>query len=272
MFIDHFERRTLWFGFEGGHFLHRKLAQEKRALVTIVQCRAGVVFEATRADGEFTYRRRDVAGLSGPVRKPKFLVDPRTIFRRLRSAGPAAFFELPIQSPAGIAALSDIDEPFAFLADVTIVIYREQIAELVECQLLYVAQTCGKHLEVAAIPIAAQHTASVRVVQEATLACSHREAVVANGKIEFAIGTDCQPVQVVTIECGVYTEPVKEHLPLVCISVVIGIVQPPHVGINSRENITAIREYAGHHAVDFLIESLGEHFGDIRLAIVVRIL
>ena len=132
VFIDHFEIRSLWLGLEGGHLLHGKLAQEKRALVTVVQCRPRVVLEAARANGEFAHRRRDVGGLTGPVRQPKFFIDPRTILRRLGAPGPAAFFELPIQTPAGIAPLSNVDEPFAFLADVAVVVHRKQVAKIIE--------------------------------------------------------------------------------------------------------------------------------------------
>ena len=132
VFIDHFEIRSLWLGLEGGHLLHGKLAQEKRALIAVVQCRTRVVLETTRANGKFAHRRRDVGGLPGPVRKPKFFIDPRTILRCLGASWPAAFFELPVQTPAGIAPLSNVDEPFAFLADVAVVVHREQVAELVE--------------------------------------------------------------------------------------------------------------------------------------------
>ena len=132
VFVDHFEIRSLWLGLEGGHLLHGKLAQEKRALIAVVQCRARVVLETTRANGKFTHRRRDVGGLPGPVRKPKFFIDPWTILRCLGASWPAAFFELPVQTPAGIAPLSNVDEPFAFLADVAVVVHREQVAELVE--------------------------------------------------------------------------------------------------------------------------------------------
>ena len=132
VFVDHFEIGTLRLGLEGGHLLHGKLAQEKRALVAVVQCRARIVLEATRANGEFAHRRRDVGGLPGPVRKPKFFVDPRTILRRLRAAGPAALLELPVQPPAGVAPLSDVHEPLAFLADVAIVVHREQVPKIIE--------------------------------------------------------------------------------------------------------------------------------------------
>ena len=132
VFIDHFEICSLWLGLEGGHLLHGKLAQEKRALVTVVQCRPRVVLEAARANGEFAHRWRDVGGLTGPVRQPKFFIDPRTILRRLGAPGPAAFFELPIQTPAGIAPLSNVDEPFAFLADVAVVVHRKQVAKIIE--------------------------------------------------------------------------------------------------------------------------------------------
>ena len=153
------------------------------------------------------------------MRQPKFFIDPRTIFRRLGAAGPAAFLELPVQPPAGIAPLGDIDKPLAFLPDVAVVVHREQVAELVESQFLHVAQPGGEHLEVAAVPVAAQHATGVRVMQQSTLARANREAVVPDRKVQLPVRPDRQPVQVVTVKRSMHAEPVKKHLPFVGVAI-----------------------------------------------------
>ena len=270
--VHHLEVGALWLGLECRHFLDRKFAEKKGALVAIIQRCAGIVLETSRPDGEFAHGGSDIRGLPLPVRKPKFFIDPGAIFRGLGLARPAPFLELPVESPTGIAAFRDVNEPLPLLPDVSIVVHREQVSKFVKSQFLDISQPGRKHLQVAAVPITPQHPSRVGVVKKLALAGADGKTVVADREIQIAVRPDGESMQVVSIKGGMNPESMNENLPLVCVPVVVRVVQLPDIRINGRKDIAAIGKHTGHDTVDLLVEPLGKHFGDIRLAVVVRVL
>ncbi|MDP7178096.1 MAG: hypothetical protein QF749_07350 [Verrucomicrobiota bacterium] len=270
--IYHFEVSAPWFGGKRGDFLDREFTEEKVALVTVVQGGARVELKTSRANGELAHRRGDVGGLPLPVRQPKFLVDPRAVSGRLGLFRPASFFELPVEPPTGIAALSNVNKTLTLFADIPVVVHREQVAVVVECEFLNIAKADGKHLEMTAVPIAAQDTARVRVMQQLAFSSANREAVVADREVQFAVRANSQSVKIMSVESGVNTKTVKENLLFVSVSIAINIVQFPYVGIDGGKHVTPVGQHTGNNAVNLLVKALRVHLCHVSLAIVVGVL
>jgi hypothetical protein len=66
-------------------------------------------------------------------------------------------------APAGVAALGDVHEALFLAGHVGVVVHAEHVAEIVEGDLLHVAQAVREDLEAAAVRLAAQDAAFVRV-------------------------------------------------------------------------------------------------------------
>ena len=84
---------------------------------------------------------------------PKFL-------RVERSARVGTFHELIADAPAAIAAFHDIN-PARLIAAVGVVVAGEQVAVLIENQVLRIAQAESEHFEFGAVRVATEDTARV---------------------------------------------------------------------------------------------------------------
>ena len=109
---------------------------------------------------------------------------------------PAVGQPLEADAPTRVAAFLDLHETRA-IAAVAVVVAREQVAAVVEAQLLRVAQAAMHDLEAAAVQLAAQHGAVVREVEQRAFLGRHREAAVADREVEAPVRPHDEPVQVV---------------------------------------------------------------------------
>ena len=103
--------------------------------------------------------------------------------------GPAAdrrFDELVADPPAAVAPLDDVD-PARPVAAVGVVVAGEEIAVLIECQLLRVAEPGGEDLQLGAVGVAAQDRAGVGNGERVAVDGRHVEPAVADAEIEPAI-------------------------------------------------------------------------------------
>src|SRR5688572_29618712 len=100
--------------------------------------------------------------------------------------GAAIVEPLEADAPAAVGAGNDRHEARA-VAAVAVVVAGEQVAPLVERELLRVAQPAVHDLEIAAVELAAQHCAFVRI-GERLVALDDVEAAVADREIEAAVG------------------------------------------------------------------------------------
>ena len=153
------------------------------------QADARVISQPGRAVGQVGDRRHDVGRLTGKRRVPELFLVPRPA--RVRG-----FEELVADPPAAIAAFDEID-PACAVAAIGVVIAGEQVAELIERQLLRVAQAGGKDLELGAVGVAAQDRAGIRHGERFAVNGCHVEAAVADAEIEPAVGPELEAVQVV---------------------------------------------------------------------------
>ncbi len=107
--------------------------------------------------------------------------------------------ELVADPPAAVAPFDQVD-PARLVAAVGVVVAGEQVAELVERQLLRVAETRGEDLQLGAVGVAAEHRAGVGHRQLAAVDGRHVEAAVADAEVEPPVGPEPQAVQVVAQE------------------------------------------------------------------------
>src|SRR5688572_2265296 len=99
-------------------------------------------------------------------------------------------------APAAVAALDDIDEALE-VALVAVVVAREQVAVLVEHELLRIAQPARDELEVRAVGIRAEYRAFVRVRENLAFLALHVRPAVADRVVELAVVTDGEAVEIV---------------------------------------------------------------------------
>ena len=87
-----------------------------------------------------------------------------------------------------------------------VVIDGPEIAEIVEGQLLRIAQAGAEDFQVATIGFAAQHAAGVRDVQHHAFAIGHAHATVAEAEVDAPVVPANQPVNIVPADADVNAE------------------------------------------------------------------
>jgi len=99
-------------------------------------------------------------------------------------------------------------------------------------------------LEAAAVELAAQHRALVRVGQRPAVLGGDVQPAVADREVEPAVGADDQPVQVVADQRRVYAEAVEHGLPDLGGAVAVLVAQPPELGDVGVPDVAAVRQHA----------------------------
>src|SRR5690606_34500010 len=108
------------------------------------------------------------------------------------------------------------------VAAVAVVVAGEEVAIVVECQLLRIAQATGKLLQVRAIEVAAENGATFRI-RIVPVPLTDVVAPVANAEIELAVGTDDQPVHVVAAEGIANAVSLAQDVALVTAAVAVAV-------------------------------------------------
>ena len=157
------------------------------------------------------------------------------------------------------------------VARVGVVVDREQVAALVERQLLRVPQPGGEQLQLAAVGPAAQDGAGVEVRQHAVGRLDVQPAV-ADREVDAAVGPQAQAVQVVAEQGDVDAEARGQRALLVGLPVAVGVAQLPQRGDAGEEQPVAVPHHAGGGAVDDVVEALGEYARPIVDAVAVAVL
>ena len=116
--------------------------------VGLAQGCAGIVDQASWADRIIRQRRCDVGGLVRMSRHPQVLVHPRIVVRLPGNGIPTRVPKLPVQPPARIAALGNVDEALPLLPQVAIVVHGEEVAIVIKGDFLRVAQARGIDLKI----------------------------------------------------------------------------------------------------------------------------
>ena len=168
--IHHFETGPASTRLEGSHLFHGKLNEEEMIPVGLAQGCAGIVDQASWADRIIRQRRCDVSGLVGMGRHPQVLVHPRVVVGLPGDGIPTRVAKLPVQPPARIAALGNVDEALPLLPQVAIVVHGEEVAIVIEGDFLRVAQACGIDLQIRSVGVHSQNTSGVWMPKDSALA------------------------------------------------------------------------------------------------------
>ena len=223
--------------------------------------RAGVVGEARRTGGDVGGGRDDEGRLDGVLELPDLLGHPaggRALLQADRAV--ERVHGLVFHLPAGIRALDDVDDA-RLVALVGVVVDRDAVAELVEGDLLRVAQAEVHDLEVRAVRLEAEHGAAVAGVVLLAFLGGEIKAPVADRAPDAAVVADGEAVHVVARERDANAEAVLQHLALTFDAILLGVLQHPDARDAGEIDVIIPRHDPGAGAVEHVVELLVEDPG-----------
>ena len=115
------------------------------------------------------------------------------------------------------------------VTEVAVVVDGEQIAELVEGELLGIAQTVGEDLEIGAVGFDA-HDAAVSGEQPVPPVFFYADAFVADRPVDASVGSQGRAVHIVPAVADVNAEAVNEFGDFFKLAVAVFVVQPIEAG------------------------------------------
>ena len=227
------------------------------------EARAGIGGEPRGPGSHVSHGRQAEGRLAVRLRVPDLLAVP----------GAAIGEVLILHPPAGVGAVEQVHQPRP-VAAVGVVVDREQVAEVVEGELLRIPQAGRHDLEPRAVGLAAEHRAAAGIRVEAAVV---RDviAAVADREVEAAVGAEGQAVEVVSAEGDADAVAGGEHRPLlrraVDGAVAVEIPEPVEAGDARQPDVAPPREDAGGRAVFEPVETGGEHLGSVGPAVAVGV-
>ena len=163
-----------------------KARDEEVVLPLVGERRARVVDHARRTAVVRRHRRHDVRRLAGKARLEHLLVHPDVVAVVLRVGVLAV---LPVRAPAAVGSVRDVDEPLGLALMVAVVVDADQVAVLVERELLQVADAGREDLEVRAVRLGAHDRALIRIGPALAGLVGHVEADVPDLPVDPAVRT-----------------------------------------------------------------------------------
>ena len=177
-------------GSVGNHFEGPNIpfaAQKEMVLVGTSQGGPRLKGERRRCIPAVLNGRQDVGGLACVERNPHLLRQPRVV--EILAGGPnmGGISILVIHTPARVRTLGKINQALPFPLEIRVVIHCEEIAVVVEVEILAVPQTMGEDLEFAAVRITAQDTARMRIAHPLAFLRQDVGPAIAHAPVELAI-------------------------------------------------------------------------------------
>ena len=234
---------------ESVHLALRKLVEEVMATEISVQGVSRFTQETGRAVGIIGDRRSDVQGLvRSAVRQPHVLLHPAAV----------GLLILVLVAPAGVGALEQIHQTLPFLRLVAVVVDADDVTEVVEGDLLGVADAVREDLEARAVGFAAQHAAFVRIGEGASFLADDVRTLVADRPVDASVRPQPQAVHVMS-GVGDMTAEARGHEFLdVGDAVSVRVLQAPDVRDGRDVDPSVEVEHAGGDAGDGRIEAFRE--------------
>ena len=182
---------------------------------------ARLVQEAGGSIGVVGDRRGDEQRLvGGAFRQPHVLHHPAALELHV----------LVLAAPAGVGTLEQVDEAFAFLRLVGVVIHADDVPEIVEGDLLEIADAGGEDLETRTVGFATQHGAGMRERELSSFLADDVGALVTDGPIDTPVWSETQAVHVVAGVSDMSAEAGRDEFLDVGYAVTVGVLEPPDVG------------------------------------------
>ena len=252
---DHAERADAAVG--GGA---SKIGEEEMAAIFLVEARSRIVGQPRRAIRHVRNRRHDVRRLTGMSRVPKLLTIPWATVLKV----------LVVHPPPRVGVLREVHPP-RLVAAVRVVVAGEQIAEVIECQLLRIAESGAEDLQLGAVQLTAKDRPLIGHVQLALLG-RNRETAIPNGEIKPSVRADDQPVHVMSAKGDSHPEAVVEINPFVRAAVSILVSKLPQFGDAGVEDFAVDRQNTRSRPLFDGIEAVGEDSRFVGLAIAIGVL
>ena len=230
--------------------------------VALGQAEAGIVGQTGRAVGNIGHRRHDIGSLAIPGGVPQLLGVPRAQSDRHAVVLVAA-------APAAVAAFDDVD-PACLVAVIGVVVAGEEIAVLVEGELLGIAQTGRDNLQLRAVGITAQHGTGVGTRHGPALGLDV-EAAIAAAEIDFAVRAKAQSVHVMTDEGDMHAIAVMQQAALASNPDALRVAEQPEIGNAGVPDVAVAGQQAGADTVGQVVKAVREDRGPIGLAAAGRI-
>ena len=177
------------------------------------------------------HRRHDVRRLAGEARLEHLLVHPDVVAVVLRVGVLAV---LPVRAPAAVRSVRNVDETLGLALVIAVVVDADQVAVLVERELLQVADPGREHLEVRAVGLRAHDRALVRIGPALAGLVRDVKADVADLPVEPAVGTAYQAGHAVPAERGMDAVALADDDLAIDRAVVVVVLEPPHAGRRPR--------------------------------------
>ena len=143
--------------------------------------------------------------------------------------------------PTAVATFDDVDQP-RVISLVAVVVGGEQVAELIEGNLLRIAQAAMHNLELRAVGIAAKHRSVARAVKRDSFLRGDMEAAIADREIQLAVRSPNQAVQVVSEKRRVHAEAGQQFLLDVSHAVAVGVSQSPEMRDASEVDVSVVSQ------------------------------
>ena len=182
---------------------------EEVALPLLAERRAGIVREARGSRVPRRDRWSEEGRLTREASLEQALVHPDLVRVVVRIT---VLAELPVDAPAAVHPIDYVEQPLRLARVVAVVVGADQVAVLVERELVRVAKTVGEYLQLGAVRIGAQDHAAVRVDELATFTRGDVDAEVALLEVDASVGTDDRSGMPVASEADVHAGTVGERL------------------------------------------------------------
>ena len=171
--------------------------------------------------------------------------------------------------PARVTVFDEVDDAFA-IAVVVVIVDGEKVTEFIEDDLLRVAEVDVEFLKFGAVRIGAKDAAGVGTGEGFAILFDVVSAV-ADGPVEFAIGSPSEAIEVVAGEADADAEAVDEGFDLLGFSVVVGVLEAVNAGDHSEVNSAVFFNQAARGAGEGIIEITAINGGFVRDAVAVGV-
>ena len=168
-------------------------------------------------------------------------------------------------APTGVAVFDEVEDAFA-VALVVVVVDGEEVAEIIEDDLLRIAEVDVEFFEFRAVGIASEDSAAVGAGEGFAILIDVVTAV-ADGPIEFAVGAEGEAVQVVSGETHAHAEAVDESFHFFGFSVAIDVLEAVDAGDHGEVNGAVFFNEAAGGACEGFVKVTTENGGLVGFAV-----
>ena len=156
---------------------------------------------------------------------------------------------LPVRPPPAVGAVGDVDDALGLTLVIAVVVDADQVAELVERELLQVADAGSVDFEIRSVGLRAHDRALIRIRPALAALVGDVEADVPDLPVDPAIRSCGQTRDAVAAECRVRAVAFADHDLAIDRAVAVVVLEPPHSRRRSDEHVAAVPQQAAGDVV-----------------------